>query len=67
MTDAALVAVLDGAEGGRRIHIAERPTGRGDDVWPGSATTLEMSRAHAVFSDAGWARDPDLGSLNGTW
>ena len=33
MTDAALVAVLDGAEGGRRIHIAERLTvGRGDDV-----------------------------------
>ena len=33
MQDAALVAVLDGAEGGRRIRIAERLTvGRGDDA-----------------------------------
>jgi class 3 adenylate cyclase len=68
MTDAALVAVLDGAEGGRRIHIAERLTvGRGDDVGL-VLDDPEMSRAHAVFGVTPDGLEiQDLGSLNGTW
>jgi class 3 adenylate cyclase len=68
MTDAALVAVLDGAEGGRRIHIAERLTvGRGDDVGL-VLDDPEMSRAHAVFAVTPDGLEiQDLGSLNGTW
>ena len=68
MTDAALVAVLDGAEGGRRIRIAERLTvGRGDDVGL-VLDDPEMSRAHAVFAVTPDGLEiQDLGSLNGTW
>ena len=49
MRDAAFVAVLDGAEGGRRIQIAGRLTlGRGDDA-DLFIDDPEISRAHAVF------------------
>jgi class 3 adenylate cyclase len=68
MTDAALVAVLDGTEGGRRIHIAERLTvGRGADTGL-ALDDPEISRAHAVFVVTPDGLEiQDLGSLNGTW
>ena len=68
MTDAALVAVLDGAEGGRRIEIAERLTvGRGDDAGL-LVDDPEISRSHAVFGVTPDGLEiHDLGSLNGTW
>ena len=68
MTDAALVAVLDGADGGRQIQIAERLTvGRGNDVGL-VLDDSEISRAHAVFSVTPDGLEiQDLGSLNGTW
>ena len=68
MQDAALVAVLDGAEGGRRIRIAERLTvGRGDDAGL-VVDDPEISRAHAVFAVTPRGLEiQDLGSLNGTW
>src|SRR4249919_1945759 len=68
MQDAALVAVLDGAEGGRRIRIAERLTvGRGDDAGL-VVDDAEISRAHAVFGVTSQGLEiQDLGSLNGTW
>ena len=68
MRDAALVAVLDGAEGGRRIQIAERLTlGRGDDAGM-VIDDPEISRAHAVFGVTPHGLEiQDLGSLNGTW
>jgi class 3 adenylate cyclase len=65
---AALVAILDGAEGGRRIRIAERLTvGRGADAGL-LIDDPEISRAHAAFrpTDDGLELQ-DLGSMNGTW
>jgi class 3 adenylate cyclase len=64
--DAAVVTVLDGAEGGRRVQIAGRLTvGRGDaDL---VIDDPEMSRAHAVFNrTADGLLIEDLGSTNGT-
>jgi class 3 adenylate cyclase len=68
MEDAALVAILDGAEGGRRIRIAGRLTvGRGDDAGL-VVDDPEISRAHAVFGVTPDGLEiQDLGSLNGTW
>jgi class 3 adenylate cyclase/tetratricopeptide (TPR) repeat protein len=68
MEDAALVAILDGAEGGRRIRIAGRLTvGRGVDAGV-VVDDPEISRAHAVFAvTPGGLEIQDLGSLNGTW
>jgi len=66
--DAALVAVLDGAEGGRRIRIAGRLTvGRDDDAGL-VIDDPEISRAHAVLGATPEGLEiQDLGSLNGTW
>ncbi len=68
MEDAALVAILDGAEGGRRIRIAGRLTvGRGEDAGL-VVDDPEISRAHAVFGVTPDGLEiQDLGSLNGTW
>ncbi len=65
---AALVAILDGAEGGRRIRIAERLTvGRGADAGL-LIDDPEISRAHAAFRPTEDGLEiQDLGSLNGTW
>jgi class 3 adenylate cyclase/tetratricopeptide (TPR) repeat protein len=65
---AALVAILDGAEGGRRIRIPERLTvGRGADAGL-FIDDPEISRAHAVFRPTEDGLEiQDLGSLNGTW
>jgi class 3 adenylate cyclase len=65
---AALVAILDGAEGGRRIRIGERLTvGRGTDAGL-LIDDPEMSRAHAAFRPTEDGLEiQDLGSLNGTW
>jgi class 3 adenylate cyclase len=66
--DAALVAILDGAEGGRRVAIAGQLTvGRGDDAGL-VIEDPEISRAHAVLASTGEGLEiEDLGSLNGTW
>ena len=66
--DAALVAILDGAEGGRRVQIAGHLTvGRGEDAGL-LIDDPEISRAHAVLvSTAEGLEIEDLGSLNGTW
>jgi class 3 adenylate cyclase len=66
--DAALLAILDGAEGGRRIPIAGRTTvGRGEDAGL-PLDDPEISRAHAVLvPTADGLEIRDLGSLNGTW
>jgi class 3 adenylate cyclase len=68
MHEAAFVAVLDGAEGGRRIRISERLTlGRGDDAGL-VVDDPEISRAHAVLGVTSQGLEiQDLGSLNGTW
>jgi class 3 adenylate cyclase/tetratricopeptide (TPR) repeat protein len=68
MRDAALVAVLDGTEGGRRIRISKRLTvGRDDDAGL-VIDDPEISRAHAVFGVTPRGLEiQDLGSLNGTW
>jgi class 3 adenylate cyclase len=66
--DAALLAILDGAEGGRRIRISGRMTvGRGEDAGL-PLDDPEISRAHAVLGPtADGLEIQDLGSLNGTW
>ena len=66
--DAALLAILDGAEGGRRIGISGRTTvGRGEDAGL-VVDDPEISRAHAVLGPtADGLEIQDLGSLNGTW
>jgi class 3 adenylate cyclase len=65
---AALVAILDGAEGGRRIRVPGRVTvGRGADAGL-FIDDPEISRAHAVFGPTEDGLEiQDLGSLNGTW
>src|SRR5947207_5348417 len=64
----AVVAVLDGADGGRRIQITGRLTvGRGDDAGL-VIDDPEISRAHAVIGPTlDGLEVQDLGSLNGTW
>ena len=64
----AVVAVLDGADGGRRIQITGRLTvGRGDDAGL-LIDDPEISRAHAVIGPTlDGLEVQDLGSLNGTW
>jgi class 3 adenylate cyclase len=68
MEDAAVVAILDGSEVGRRIDIAGRLTvGRGDDAGV-VIDDPEISRSHAVFGMTPEGLEiQDLGSLNGTW
>jgi class 3 adenylate cyclase len=68
MQEAALVAVLDGTEGGRRIRVDVRLTmGRGDDAGL-VIDDPEISRAHAAFGVTPRGLEiQDLGSLNGTW
>jgi class 3 adenylate cyclase len=66
--DTALVAILDGAEGGRRVQITGQLTvGRGE----GADLVIddpEISRAHAVLASTGHGVEiEDLGSRNGTW
>jgi class 3 adenylate cyclase len=67
MQEDALLAILDGAEGGRRIRIADRLTlGRGDDAGL-RIDDPEISRAHAVIGVTPDGLEiRDLGSLNGT-
>ena len=68
MREGALLAVLDGVEGGRRIRIAGRLTlGRGDDAGL-FIDDPEISRAHAVLGPtAAGLEIQDLSSFNGTW
>jgi class 3 adenylate cyclase len=68
MPEDALLAVLDGVEGGRQIRVAGRLTlGRGDDAGV-PIDDPEISRAHAVVNPtADGLEVQDLGSLNGTW
>jgi class 3 adenylate cyclase len=64
----ALLAVLDGAENGRRIRVTEQLTvGRGDEAGL-LLDDPEISRAHAVLGPTAEGLEVrDLGSLNGTW
>ncbi|HEY6067448.1 MAG TPA: FHA domain-containing protein, partial [Gaiellaceae bacterium] len=64
----ALVAILDGAEGGREVEIGRSLTvGRGEDAGL-FIDDPEISRAHAVLGPNGTGLEvEDLGSLNGTW
>jgi class 3 adenylate cyclase len=66
--DAALLAILDGAEGGRRVRVIDTLTvGRGE----GADLLIddpEISHAHAVLAPTPDGLEiEDLGSLNGTW
>jgi class 3 adenylate cyclase len=64
----ALLEVLDGAEGRRRIRIEGRLTlGRGDEAGL-LIDDAEVSRAHAVLAPTAEGLEiQDLSSLNGTW
>jgi class 3 adenylate cyclase len=68
MQEPALLAVLDGAENGRRIRVVGQLTVGRDD---GAGLLLddpEISRRHAVVAPAAEGLEiRDLGSLNGTW
>ena len=66
--EAALVAIFDGAEGGRRIRVAGRLiVGRSDDCGL-VIDDPELSRSHAVLEATERGIEiQDLGSLNGTW
>jgi class 3 adenylate cyclase len=68
MPEDALLAVLDGVEGGRQIRVAGRLTlGRGDDAGL-LIDDPEISRAHALLNPTADGLElQDLGSLNGTW
>ena len=68
MQEGALLAVLDGAESGRRIQIAERLTlGRGEEAGV-LIDDPEVSRTHAILRlTAAGLELQDLSSLNGTW
>src|SRR4029077_1577329 len=68
MQEPALLAVLDGAENGRRIRVAGQLTvGRDDDAGL-LLDDPEISRAHATLVPAdGGLEIRDLESLNGTW
>src|SRR4029453_17479945 len=62
------LAVLDGADNGRRIRVTEPVTvGRGDEAGL-LLDEPEISRAHAVLGPTAEGLEVrDLGSLNGTW
>ena len=62
------MAILDGAEGGRRVEVAgQLIVGRGGDAGL-VIEDPEISRAHAVLASTGEGLEiEDLGSLNGTW
>ena len=64
----ALLAVLDGADNGRRIRVTEQVTiGRGEDAGL-LLDDPEISRAHAALGPTAKGLEvSDLGSLNGTW
>jgi class 3 adenylate cyclase len=64
----ALLAVLDGADNGRRIRVTDQLTvGRGDEAGL-LLDDPEISRAHAVLGPTAEGLEVrDLGSLNGTW
>jgi pSer/pThr/pTyr-binding forkhead associated (FHA) protein len=68
MQEGALLAVLDGAESGRRIRIAERVTlGRGEEAGV-FIDDPEISRTHAAIGPTTHGLElQDLSSLNGTW
>jgi class 3 adenylate cyclase len=68
MQEGALLAVLDGAESGRRIRIAERLTlGRGEEAGV-FIDDPEISRTHAAIGPTAHGLElQDLSSLNGTW
>jgi class 3 adenylate cyclase len=68
MPPGAVLVVLDGTEGGRRIEVDRRLTlGRGDDAGI-FVDDPEVSRAHAVaVTTPDGLELTDLGSLNGTW
>ena len=68
VVEPALVAILDGAEGGREVEIGRSLTvGRGEDAGL-FIDDPEISRAHAVLGPTGTGLEvEDLGSLNGTW
>jgi class 3 adenylate cyclase len=68
MQEPALLAVLEGAENGRRIRVAGQLTVGRDDDADLVLDDPEISRAHAVFVPAPDGLEiRDLGSLNGTW
>jgi len=66
--EAAVVSIVDGAEGARRILVAGHLTlGRGDDAGL-VIDDPEMSRTHAVIGQTPDGLEVrDLSSLNGTW
>ena len=66
--EAAVVSIVDGAEGARRILVAGHLTlGRGDDAGL-VIDDPEMSRTHAVIGQTPDGLEiRDLSSLNGTW
>jgi class 3 adenylate cyclase len=68
MHGGALLAVLDGAESGRRIQIVERLTlGRGEEAGV-LIDDPEVSRTHAILRPTADGLElQDLSSLNGTW
>jgi class 3 adenylate cyclase len=68
MHGGALLAVLDGAESGRRIQVVERLTlGRGEEAGV-LIDDPEISRTHAILlPTADGLELQDLSSLNGTW
>jgi class 3 adenylate cyclase len=68
MPEGALLAVLDGAESGRRIQIAERLTlGRGEEAGV-LIDDPEVSGTHAILRPTSDGLElQDLSSLNGTW
>jgi len=68
MPESALLAVLDGAESGRRVRIAERLTlGRGEEAGV-LIDDPEVSGTHAILRPTSDGLElQDLSSLNGTW
>jgi class 3 adenylate cyclase len=68
MPPGAVLVVLDGTDGGRRVGVDGRLTlGRGDDAGV-PIDDAEVSRAHAVVATTPDGLElTDLGSLNGTW
>jgi class 3 adenylate cyclase len=68
MDEDAVLAVLDGTDGGRRVPVLGRLTvGRGEDAGL-VIDDPEISRAHSVVAPvADGLEIQDLGSLNGTW
>ena len=68
MQEGALLAVLDGAESGRRIRISERLTLGRDEEAGVLIDDPEISRTHAILRPTTDGLElQDLSSLNGTW